>query len=997
MQERQIDLSLISKRGIVCVLILILLGSGSVSFLSASESKSYDDSNNLEFTFLFDDPQLSSFNDSDELFTEVYIANTSTNGIPGQAKLPVKTISILLPPHSEVSNISSKITLEKIELNHPIFINEESSEKNKFGKWFEDDTDSDNDSLKPSNSLQVVGVEKARGYQLLFLNLYPCRYNSSDDSLSFTNQISFTIETHQREQDHSLYRNLDCDESYIAGIVENPSMISYYHQLIDTNTESIKTENSYSYIIITSDDLEPHFNSLIKYKEQYLSARTVNFSFINSNFYGRDMQERIRECIKYAYSEWGTEYVLIGGDVGIVPYRGLWGEAIDHEGILLQDNNIPSDLYYACLDGSWDADNDSIYGEDGLHSVEDESDLFAEVYVGRAPVENKAEIGTFINKVITFETSIKPEKVLLHQSGVNTNNDPDSTVIPEQCAQWIPASYEVDKLYQVNETISTSKWMERFSDNNLVVHHTGNGLFDQYYVSWPTQIFTSYQSLSMLKNNFYPIHTSVACNSGGFDHEDSIAETLLLNPYGGASACLFNSRRGFTSSSNAHKYSGEMIEEEFRNMFYLHIEHIGKINQFAKESFAVDAMVDPAYRWCYYTFNLLGDPEMPVFEKREQYLNSNHFYVDDDFSTNTIGWNLTHFDTIQKGIDAASDWDFVHVNAGMYNEYLTIKKTIRLIGEDKSSTIIDGGKGRGPIRTSANRVTIQGFTIKNDALSPDGCRIFIKNSNYVTISDCIISDNDVGIYAAESTNLFIVDCTFLRNEKSLYIPMKIGTVYLSNNEFVFSNQDHYGILGEASGEYILHNNTFSSKAEFADFTCAVYVHGTAELVGNKIFDCSIGVWLTSAEGIIEHNVFSGNNHIGFYADSSSVTLLYNHFENNGNNWISYLQPFEPGGIILNGEGGLSCLIENNIIDSNRGYGVLLKGYFGLENKIKNNDFIDNSIHAFIRNSYCSWSNNFWQKNRAFPKIIYGVLETSYFFNLPFVNIDFVPRSSRLQI
>jgi len=987
-----------TKKGILTILLIftILLSLNSLigsSHQIQSDSSSDDENNVLDFTYSFSEPELSFLNISQRTFTKVTMENLSSSTFPGKPNLPIKTISILLPPNTEFKNVSFSEDSEKIFLNYPVQINEGKSTNTRIEDWFEDNERMNDFSIMPSEPIEFVGIGKMKGYHILYLNLHPCRYNSSDDSLHFSKHISFMINVIEKNQDHSLYRNYINDERYITDIVENPSMLLDYEKLCSSNSQCNTDESeTYSYIIITSDELEPHFNSLITYKKQYISARSVNFSFINQRFYGKDMQQKIRECIKYAYGNWQTEYVLLGGDVSVIPYRGLWGEAIDHEGSLLQDNAIPSDLYYAGLDGSWDLDNDRIYGEDALHSISDESDFFTEVSVGRAPVENKAEIGTFINKIISFETADKPQKVLLHQSGINVNNNPDSTVIAEHCAQWIPSHYEIDRLYQKDESISSAEWMSRFSDNNLIVQHTGNGEYDQYYVSWPTQVFTSYQSVSMLKNNFYPIHISVACNSGGFDHQDSIAETILLNPYGGASACLFNSRRGFTSNTNAHKYSGEMIEEHFRNLFYCNVDHIGKIHQLSKESFGADAMIDPAYRWVYYTFNLLGDPEMPVFEKRQDYLNSNHYYVDDDFSAETVGWEDTHFDTIQKGINAASDWDVVHVNAGRYNEYLSIKKTIRLIGENKKTTIIDGENGRGPIRINANRVTISGFTIKNDALSSDSCRMYVTNSNYITISDCIISDNQVGVYAVETTNLFIVNSKFIRNEKSLYFPMRIGTVYISNNDFVFDDFDTYGIYGMANGEYVLHNNTFLSKSEFSKFTCAAFMHGKAMIKDNEFSDCTIGAWLIDGEGIIENNLFSNNDHIGFYAESSTVIVSFNVFENNGNNWISYQHGFDPGGLILNGDGGLSCVITNNVLKDNRGYGVFLKGYFGLDNKVSNNDFIDNSIHAFFRNSYCSWNNNFWQKNRVFPKVIYGVLETPYFFNIPFLNADFMPRS-----
>jgi len=49
--------------------------------------------------------------------------------------------------------------------------------------------------------------------------------------------------------------------------------------------------------------------------------------------------------------------------------------------------SIAADLYYSDLDGNWDADGDSIYGE-----RTDNVNLYADVFVGRAPVDITAEV-----------------------------------------------------------------------------------------------------------------------------------------------------------------------------------------------------------------------------------------------------------------------------------------------------------------------------------------------------------------------------------------------------------------------------------------------------------------------------------------------------------------------------------------------------------------------------------------------------------------------------
>ena len=81
--------------------------------------------------------------------------------------------------------------------------------------------------------------------------------------------------------------------------------------------------------------------------------------------------------------------------------------------------------------------------------------------------------------------------------------------------------------------------------------------------------------------------------------------------------------------------------------------------------------------------------------------------VDDDGSAD--------FHTIQEAVNAASDGDTILVRAGTYYEEVLIKgKSISLIGEDPSTTLIDRMLGGIPIEVRiAERVNITGFTVMN--------------------------------------------------------------------------------------------------------------------------------------------------------------------------------------------------------------------------------------------------------------------------------------------
>ncbi|PSL24154.1 C25 family cysteine peptidase [Chitinophaga ginsengisoli] len=105
---------------------------------------------------------------------------------------------------------------------------------------------------------------------------------------------------------------------------------------------------SYDYIVITdnnrwdSNRIEPtgpagdmvaSFQKLVEWKrEKGLRAAVITISNIVNGTYGnfktgaRDLQEVIRNFLKHARSNWGVTWVLLGGDIEIIPVRKTAGE-----------------------------------------------------------------------------------------------------------------------------------------------------------------------------------------------------------------------------------------------------------------------------------------------------------------------------------------------------------------------------------------------------------------------------------------------------------------------------------------------------------------------------------------------------------------------------------------------------------------------------------------------------------------------------------------------
>ena len=575
---------------------------------------------------------------------------------------------------------------------------------------------------------------------------------------------------------------------FFTGISSNISADFIISKAANKNSITINpsSNSNFEYIIITNEYLaDSDFQRLIQHKSQYLTATIVTIEdiLINADFqvngkYGDGTNEangnhwipngkevtknfsnfddepaRIRNFLRFAYDEWNTKYVLIGGDAQIIPVRKLRiNETWWYTGFttIWTFANIRSDFYYTALDGTWNDDFDEHFGEASEYSINDEADYIAEMFIGRAPVDNKRDVKTFVDKVINFETSEKPENMLFHQAGINSVNIPDSYVILEKCLEHVPIEqYDVYVLSQKYTTIDPEKYARYWRDpDKLIVMHIGSGSSSSYYIERRVTGDTVFntEDIPLLNNTFCPLHISISCNSGNFglDH-DCLAENMLLYPNYGPSSCFFNSFFGCASEDDVHKYSGEFIEMKFWEIFQNETERLGEISAKCRYHFINDAKNDLLYRWCYYTITLFGDPETSLFEVRNKIPIIDKVYVDDNYDTTTPGWGVTHFDNIQDALESVADSGTIYVNSGIYNENLEIDKPVNLVGEEKETTYIIGD-ATGDVIKILDEVTITGFTIKNSGSAQNDAGIKIHTQINI-IKNNTITENKYGIRA----------------------------------------------------------------------------------------------------------------------------------------------------------------------------------------------------------------------------------------------------------
>jgi parallel beta-helix repeat protein len=156
------------------------------------------------------------------------------------------------------------------------------------------------------------------------------------------------------------------------------------------------------------------------------------------------------------------------------------------------------------------------------------------------------------------------------------------------------------------------------------------------------------------------------------------------------------------------------------------------------------------------------------------------------------GSGESNYTKIQDAIDNASDGDtvFVYDDSSPYYENIIINKAISLTGEDRISTIINGIDHENVVTLVEDKVTLSGFTIKNGSgVYPAGISV---SSNYNTISDNIIIQNEYGIYL----------------DGSVYITLTGNTI--SDNLII--NNNYIGLILVRSTNNLVSNNIIQNNS-----------------------------------------------------------------------------------------------------------------------------------------------------------------------------------------
>ncbi len=499
------------------------------------------------------------------------------------------------------------------------------------------------------------------GHAIFTTMFTPVQYNPVTSQIQYYPKVTVKVNT-MKNTSAPVYKCNSFIRSWLKDMVDNP-------EVIDNLPDSPRGENDYEYLIITSDGLKTKWGALEDFnKERCLRTKVATVSDITRipGIRGRDNQETIRNYIKTEYETNNIVFVMLGGDVELVPHRGMHTSFFDYGVNPYEDYQIPADLYYSCLDGTWQKSGSQYYGEYGC-----DEDVGWEVYAARFAVDSETELNNMINKTIKYIKSpvaSSATNVILggedlwdawqwngsqyvKTGGTCWGADNMEEFIGEcsnngYTTQGWPSGTNYTKLYCKTSNWTGSTMISTVRNDKIAfIDHLGHS-----NTNYILQLNTSQVSTSNFQNdgssaNFFIVYTQ-GCYPGAFDNktpngsqtQDCIGEKFATISTA-AVAFISNTRYGLGADGREGSTGNSPLTDgsstRYQRFFHSGVSKnypLEMANGWGKEQNKEwicnsDPHGEPYHgqmKYCAYQVNIIGDPALHVWTKEPQTLNGDY-------------------------------------------------------------------------------------------------------------------------------------------------------------------------------------------------------------------------------------------------------------------------------------------------------------------------------------------------------------------------------------
>ena len=537
--------------------------------------------------------------------------------------VPVRTSRILLPPGSEIVSVAvdlgaGVVVAEGAELlaaSEPVPIYDGADLDVEY-------TATVATASFPGDEAVTFRTETLAGYCIGVLTVFPVQYDAAGGTVTYHPHVGVTVTTGPSSRQAVGLRPGAADLARVVGLVDNAAAAAPYEPLSGAAggeaapaaplSGPLADDGPYEYVLVTSESLAGTLQELVDHKRSRgLTATIVTTETIYAQYsspYANENDDagKVREFIADAYARWGTQYVLLGGDISVVPERRVYVTSGSYKATLC------TDMYFACLDGPYNFTDDTHWAQSNDGDGGGDVDFTPELAVGRAPVETVAEATNFVAKTVFYETT--PHANATHSVLIGQKLDASPLTWGGDSCDYIaenafPASAEITRLYARDGTFSSTAVKNALNASPHFMNHLGH--------SSSTSNSGLYRSdVDALTNEYAYVFYSQGCKAGQFEVNDAIAEHHLKAPHAGVAA-IMNSHYGWYSPG-VPSGSGTQWALAFWNaLFDENILPIGEAHIDAKMDRLGTIGSTGSGRWLFFGSTLFGDPETHFYFPRE--------------------------------------------------------------------------------------------------------------------------------------------------------------------------------------------------------------------------------------------------------------------------------------------------------------------------------------------------------------------------------------------
>jgi len=718
--------------------------------------------------------------------------------------------------------------------------------------------------------------------------------------------------------------------------------------------------------IITTSAMNSTLQELAEWKtKRGVYTAVYEMGWISTNVTGSDNASKIRKLLTDLWKKEDLQFAILGGDYEDVPSRQAYvPDGYDDSGTS-DGSYLPTDYYYADLDGTghtpydWDGDNDSLYGE----YSDDGIDLNPEIYVGRLSASNSSNMLKLVNNIINYEKSppngswFNRSTLAASYSNYETkettpvNDTTDDADLKEAIRKKFIDSenYTVFRLYEKegvgpsphpSETnLNISNMVDAIDNGTFMVNMAGHGSYSGIYRSiWyrdrnndgycqeRTELdHATYYTTAVTQKNggMKPLFYNDACNNGEFDREWCLTEDILrdvgIGAVGASRVSWYNVN--WTPGSDGGYYN-QGQDYRFWEQFFSGYYQPGKALYKSKYDYIADKTAHDSAAWKnLLQYNLMGDPEIKIWTQTPDTFNVTYSDPLPAPGNYTFLVKDSSGDPVENAriclMNGSNFYGYCDTNSTGYGTIELPEITMNL------SLTVTGHNFEPYERNVSSYVRYY----KHSAIQIEGDSGFteangVRSGNGTEMSPYIIESWEIngtgtgrGLYIGNTTAHFIIrDCLFHNasgNSGDYYWNAGLILVNISNGQ-LFNNtitNNTYGIL--------LRNCSTSNNIE--NNTC----------IGNS----GHGLYVRDSDNneIINNSCVLNGNHGIIIRNSNNNTVANNNCSSN-----SYCG-------ILNFENGNNNTISNNSCRDNL-YGLYTYTSSGL--RILDNNLSNNEVYGF---------------------------------------------------